>query len=140
MRGSIAASRGRSGRFGGHAFAFTLLVYQFAFFNIILPGHTRGAVTVDGRETGECPLCCACKVHGDHSQNEPTSRDREHCALCDFAAHVTLPPVIHFTLPALGVLHLLPIPPPQTIVLPSLCFAHLCRGPPAGSSASSQLI
>ena len=33
-----------------------LLVYQFLFLNVVLPGHTRGAITTDGKHVAKC--CC----------------------------------------------------------------------------------
>jgi hypothetical protein len=110
-----------------------LLAYHCVFLNVILPGHMRGAVTLDGKHTG-CPMCslCAAAAHADKTgQPIPSQRDRDNCALCNFAARLTfvVPPTLRLT-----DFHLLevlpPVPAPAVVVCPPARIDS-CRGPPA---------
>lgn len=107
-----------------------LLLYQFVFLNVILPGHTRGVVTLDGKHSG-CPFCCCGEKSGKDSHGAPSQRDRDNCALCNFAARLTV--VIS---PSLGLtdFHLLEIlrpAPAPAVVVSAPVRIDCCRGPPA---------
>jgi hypothetical protein len=91
-----------------------LLVFQALWLNVIVPGHTRGIVTLPGSPCAE-GMCDAsrwsacCPGERDHSQKQPISRERAaRCAICSFAARVTPSPVVDFTHPPLRFLHVMP--------------------------------
>ena len=67
-----------------------------------LPGHTRGAITMNAREAGGGDACCApakpvepsCCAD-ESAQNpsaKPTSKDRASCAVCFWAAGLLTTP------------------------------------------------
>jgi hypothetical protein len=114
-------------------------VYQFLFFNVLLPGHNRGSVTVDGKCHGSIFSCCCCcggpeasaavAKHG--SKDAPTSEDRKNCAFCNLAARLAAPDVLHFVMPPIGRLEI--APPVVQAIPPSIeTFpTYLGRAPPA---------
>jgi hypothetical protein len=119
--------------------ATALLLCQFVFLNIIVPGHTRGAVTLDGKHSGDVCCCCggdAPANTNNPSQHTPSKKDRENCAICNFAARVTHAPVLNLKLPELGLLEVLPPPTPAISV--SLAVIPTCheRAPPGLPSIS----
>ena len=112
-----------------------LLVYQALFLNVVLPGHSRGAVTLDGRHTADLKPCCCCGGSGDPSAGHPgpavpSRRDREHCAICQFAAGLSPAPFLHVTLAPAGLLDRLPDPPPDRAVPADPALTYLACGPP----------
>lgn len=114
-----------------------LLLQQAIFFNVIIPGHTRGAITLDGNHSGQSIRACCCEEpeaaesSSNQKKHAPSQRDRQNCAICNFAARVTPPPAISLTLPELGLLSLLPLPPPATVVAADFTPTYYGRGPPA---------
>jgi hypothetical protein len=93
------------------ASVLALVIFELVWLNVIIPGHTRGCVTMPCgcREESSapaaaqaCPLCAAAAEKGSH--HSPTPSDREHCALCFFAAHLSIPPVLDLSAPRLGFL------------------------------------
>ncbi|HWB55107.1 MAG TPA: hypothetical protein VG722_12975 [Tepidisphaeraceae bacterium] len=115
-------------RLRSHPFAATFLLYQFIFFNIFLPVHTRGIVTVEGKYTGACPACC-CEQHSP--KQLPTHRDPNDCEFCHFAARVVPPQIFSIVLPDLGLLELLPVPTPAVACSVHVLSTHPSRGPPS---------
>ena len=109
--------------------AAVLLVYQALFLNVLLPGHTRGAITLDGKHV---PACCCDRDPRPTGRPPavPSQRDRDHCAICQFAAGLT--PVLFFrvTLAAVGLLRRLPVPPRPVVGSLDLIPTYLARGPP----------
>jgi hypothetical protein len=91
-----------------------LLVYQFVFLNIVLPGHTRGAITLSGKSSVAslanlgCPFC----ARPNHPKKSPTRQDQSDCAICHLAARISPPLVIDFTPPRLGLAEILDPPAP----------------------------
>ena len=118
--------------FGGRPAAAVLLVYQAVFLNVFLPGHTRGAITVDGKHAAAC-CCCGGAVQrpaGGHGPAAPSPDDRAHCALCEFAAGLTPDVSFRVTPDELGLLDLLPLPPPAVVCSRDLTPTYLACGPP----------
>ncbi len=84
-------------------FNLFLLAFQFAWFNAILPGHTRGQVAMpdygaassaaspDATVAAEAPSCPLCSGGGKPAKKGDPAR---HCAVCFFAAHLHVPPPI----------------------------------------------
>jgi hypothetical protein len=119
------------------SFASALLVYQFIFFNILLPGHTRGAITLDGKHTLVSVPCCCCGLENPaaksttgKSNGVPSQRDRDCCALCHFAARVLPTQFVGFTLPKMGLLDVLPVSNPDVPVSVDVIHTYQSRGPP----------
>jgi hypothetical protein len=119
-------------------FAMALLLYQVLFFNVFLPGHTRGSITLSGKHTADSsPCCCCCCGHENpdtkksDSKQVPSQRDKEECAICHFAARVLPTPVVSFVLPELGLLETRPLVSPSVPVPADLVRTYLSRGPPA---------
>jgi len=105
-----------------------LLLYEAMFLNVLVPIHTRGAITLDGKSVRSC---CAAHESQKSSQRTPTQKDRENCAICNFAARLSTPPVICWTPPKLGLIQLLPFPPPVVATSTTPHLPYLSRGPPA---------
>jgi hypothetical protein len=106
-----------------------LLVYQAFFLNVLLPGHTRGAITVDGKHTPAACCCCGGKPAGGDPA-VPSQRDRDHCALCQFAGVLTPDPVVQLVIAELGLLDVLPTPAPAVAESRDLVTTYLACGPP----------
>jgi len=92
----------------GRAFRIALLVFQAVWLNVILPGHTRGAVALPGTECSQCEPAQSMDGCCPFEQSPPThSKPANHrdpaanCAICHFAARVTAPPVVDFAPPPL---------------------------------------
>ena len=111
-----------------------LLVFQAFFLNVILPAHTRGAFTLDGKHSTDGPSgCCCCggaAAQPGHGPFTPSQRDKDNCALCQFMAGLSSAPVVTLTLPELGLLTLLPVPPPAVHVARDLQPTYFACGPP----------
>lgn len=119
--------------FARRSLATLLLAYQAFFLNVLLPGHTRGAITLDSRHAARS--CCCCEPGGDAAaakeKGVPTQRDREHCAVCDFAAHLTPPDTFVVRLDPFGLVDRLPPPPPAVAAAIDRIGTYLATGPPA---------
>ena len=113
-----------------------LLAYQALFLNVILPGHTRGAITLDGKHTAA--RCCCCCGSDDRPAGKapavPSQRDREHCAICQFAAGITSVPVLYLKLAEAGLVERLPPPRPSVVVSLDRICTYLACGPPAAQT------
>jgi hypothetical protein len=82
------------------ALYLTLALFQALWLNVVVPGHTRGIVPLPGptRFSTDCALCNACPM----TMNAPVAPEypsKHHaparsggCAICLFAAHLTIPP------------------------------------------------
>ncbi len=109
--------------------AAVLLVYQALFLNVFLPAHTRGAVTLDGRHAAAC--CCEADVpRSGKPPAVPSGRDRDHCAVCQFAAGLTPVLYLRTTLAASALLGRLPLPPPPVTVSLDRIPTYFACGPP----------
>jgi hypothetical protein len=96
------------------AFRVAMLVFQAVWLNAILPGHTRGIVTLPGA-ADDCASCasvapraaggCCATEGGDGRaprEKDPVPPGRAgRCAICHFAARLTIPPVVDLRPPAL---------------------------------------
>lgn len=92
--------RSRAGR-------IAFLVFQAVWLNAILPGHTRGLITLPGTPPGgpschDAPArpvadCCPSSTPSDPGKRPPVDANRlAHCALCHFAARLAVPPPVDF--------------------------------------------
>jgi hypothetical protein len=116
---------------------FTL--FQAFWLNVLLPGHTRGQIVMPGTpaaqaaETGHS--CCEADTApaaapGHKSDGAPTKSRAANCAICAFAAHMTIPPALDLTPRPTDLLCLLPEPRTQSVTTLELVLAYLGRAPP----------
>jgi hypothetical protein len=86
------------------AFRMALLVFQAIWLNAIVPGHTRGVVTLTGSEQRGTTMAAGahcCPAKGSSKNPAAPAKGSGNCAVCYFAARITPPPVIDLTLPPL---------------------------------------
>jgi hypothetical protein len=117
-----------------------LLVFQFFWLNVVLPGHTRGIVTLPGATGCEMADMAGASAHACCSAPRPAKSSRPpgslpakraaQCAICAHSLRITPPPVFDLTPPRAGLLELLP-PPAARVAESSGFFAtYLGRAPP----------
>jgi hypothetical protein len=110
--------------------AFT--VFELIWLNVIIPGHTRGSVTMPccscetHTSADSCPMCAAKKA----GPRTPTPADREHCALCFFAAHLSIPPTIDLSAPKLRFLNYVRPEVAMHLIAREVLVPFDGRGPP----------
>ena len=118
------------------AVRWCFIIFQCVWLNAVLPGHTRGVVTLPGTTDAqasrvEAHACCAGATKSDsHDQRGPTPKQRDRCAVCFFAAHMATPPPALAPPAALGLSEILPVHAPATARSLDHRFAYLGRGPP----------
>ncbi|HSI32139.1 MAG: hypothetical protein ACAI43_23350 [Phycisphaerae bacterium] len=138
---------------------FAFVLYQAFWLNAVVPGHTRGLVTV-GCASCDSPVahagaegqgaschaakpksrCCPKeraaalgeKQAGKDSENKPTSGDRARCAVCFFAAGLTVAPPVDPELERGGLVAVLDVMAPRSPVVEGHRAAYLGRAPPVG--------
>jgi len=117
-----------------------LAAYLFFWFGIVVPGHQRGIVTVDGTpNASEC--CCCCQTSSANQSPSKTPTDSQapgnptnpagHCAICYFAAHLTVPPPVDFSLAPLGLVARVRDAVVKDCVARIVLTPYDGRGPPA---------
>jgi hypothetical protein len=114
--------------------AVFLLAFETIFLNVIVPGHTRGAVTLTGKSEltslGDlgCPLCA--RSDDPSRQKKPSKQDQSECAICHLAVRMFTAPPVDFRLGEIGLLEL--IPPPAADAMPVVAALPIpfSRGPP----------
>jgi hypothetical protein len=121
-------------------FRIALIAFQAAWLNVVLPGHTRGIITVPGyrpaaaaschEQTARSVGCCGAPQRPDGSGDDDRRERERHCAVCHFAAKLTPPPVIDATLAPLARLPLTADLPPQHVHVPPCLLPFDGRGPP----------
>jgi hypothetical protein len=109
------------------ALRISLIAYLLVWFGAIVPGHRRGIVTISSSQD-----CCDCCCHCADAKGTPP-KNASHCAICDFAAHLTLPPVVDFTLPPLCLAERAPNPVVKDLVARIILTPYDGRGPPAAA-------
>jgi hypothetical protein len=89
-------------------FTFALVVFEAFFLNVVIPGHQRGIVQLPGTHSepiATCPFCCDGESPShSRSKSGVPGGPAGTCAICSFAAHLILPPVVDFSLPPLKLL------------------------------------
>jgi hypothetical protein len=114
-------------------FCAFLLAYQCLFLNVVLPGHTRGAITLSGKSSvcslGDlgCPFC----GHSNDPKKSPTRQDQSDCAICHLALRITFELPVDLRLTDLGLLYLTSPLAARTPFLATIVSLPPCRGPPA---------
>jgi hypothetical protein len=117
--------RGRIGR-------IALLIFQALWLNVILPGHTRGIITLPGAACPDLGSSCCARSKATQ-QNGPAKPNRRPgaCAVCFFAARLATPDVVDLTPPPLGLVAVLDVPAVQSMPRAAMPLAFDSRGPPA---------
>jgi hypothetical protein len=114
-------------------FHLALLIFQVVWFNVIVPGHTRGVVQLPHAEQS-CPACCCCCEGAAKTGNQNPATPKNppgNCAICFFAAHLSIPPRIDFSLTRLDFLHRLDAIVKEDRVARIVIYPFDSRGPPA---------
>jgi len=121
------------------------ILFQCVWLNAVLPGHTRGVVTLPGTggdaraagagaaaAAGETHACCsgAAKTTGKNNGTPARKPPTGSCAICFFAAHMATPPPAIDPPAPLGLREILPAHAPATARSFAYPFAYLGRGPP----------
>jgi hypothetical protein len=118
---------------------WTFILFQFVWLNIVTPGHIRGLVTVGNEARSESAKssthgCCHADGPADSSDSSkapaPTDEQKRNCAVCFFAAGLTLPPVFVFEHSLQGEVGRVAIPAPEQIVVRQHAPAFHGRAPP----------
>jgi hypothetical protein len=83
-----------------------LAIFEGFWLNVVVPGHKRGIVQMPGASAGVACPCCCCDQPQNSGQTGGSKKDSPGgpagtCAICNFAAHLSVPPVIDFTPPPL---------------------------------------
>lgn len=92
------------------AFRIAVLLLQAAWFNIVVPGHHRGAVSLPGESCTTCQAeaddCCPdmAPAKPAHPKAPASGDPASHCAICYFAAALSVPPTIDFSPPPMELL------------------------------------
>jgi hypothetical protein len=108
-----------------------LVVFQAAWLNVMVPGHSRGAVVVPGWDrVAQAPSLHGCCPTGPTRDNTPTPGDRAHCAVCFFVAQLSTPPAIDLTPPPLALVEALPPECVQIVHVAATPLPFDGRGPP----------
>jgi hypothetical protein len=113
--------------------AIFLLVFEGIFLNVIIPGHTRGAITLSGKENVGCAAdlgCPFCSPVKKESKQVPSDKDRSECAICNFAALLSVPPVVDFVPPLTGVARAVELAAPARAPLVRVQVVIRDRAPP----------
>jgi hypothetical protein len=113
------------------------ILFQCVWLNAVLPGHTRGVVTLpgtggDARASVETHACCAGAAKMPEKKNDAPARKPAtgDCAICFFAAHMATPPPAIDPPAPLGLREILPVHAPAPARSLDHRFAYLGRGPP----------
>ena len=125
------------------ALRWSFILLQVVWLNVVLPGHTRGVITLPGTECADshgiaaaqqqqsdAHACCHGAAKPTRNDRSPTPRQRAACAVCFFAAHMApAAPVVCDLLP-LGLLEQLELPAQPAAVSIQRPLTCLERGPP----------
>jgi hypothetical protein len=84
------------------------------------------ACCAETSDTASCPRCEAAKG----TSHVPTPTDREHCALCFFAAHLDVPPVLDLSAPKLRFLNYVGAEIAKHLIAREVLVPFDGRGPP----------
>jgi hypothetical protein len=111
-----------------------MLGWLGVWFGVIAPGHQRGIVMLPGTvKPGSC-----CVVRGELVVNKGGQAPAKQtppmpvkgCAICQINATLATPEVIVFHALDLGLVQLLPLPPPVAAPVLALLHVDYSRGPP----------
>jgi len=109
----------------------------FAWTAVIIPGHTRGCISLSSCGLGcgdeiAAERCCTRRgpPSEDHNPKQPPANAVRNCAVCFLAAYLTHSPPPSVVPGPSGFVRAVAPPPAATADVPSPRGAHLIRGPP----------
>jgi hypothetical protein len=111
-------------------FSWPLILFQLIWLNVILPGHTRGLVTIGQSCEAKTGGCCSHKP-ADPASKAPTPDQQKRCAVCAFAAALSTPPAIDLSLDFIGIGRPIVLDRPASASALDLPSANRERAPPA---------
>jgi hypothetical protein len=133
-RPRVSRTRRDAWRFG-RAFRICFIAFQAIWLNAVVPGHTRGVVTL-GCESDACEhtvkphSCCPPAAASKNDKPSPTPEQKARCAVCAFAARVTTPPTVSFVPPRLELLCVADVVAARHVESADLRLTYLGRAPP----------
>ena len=113
------------------SFRITFLAFQVVWLNAVLPGHTRGAVTLDGQLAAEPACHKACGKHEDARGKKQDGGRAKRCAICFHAARLSTAAPIDFTPARLREAGVLDVPAAEGVASVQPLHVYDGRGPPA---------
>ncbi|MEA2710270.1 MAG: hypothetical protein QOF78_2871 [Phycisphaerales bacterium] len=123
------------------ALRWCFILFQCVWLNVVLPGHTRGVVTLagtdesrgDSRSVAARHECCGggASRRGDEKKS-PTPSEKSRCAICFFAANVAPPAPLINPITELRLRQTMPAPAAAVAASVARPVTYLGRGPPLG--------
>jgi hypothetical protein len=110
---------------------FAILIFQALWLNVIVPGHQRGIVQLRGSEKTQPAACPYCTQQQSTPKNGKPLPPEGNCAICFFAAHLSVPPVTDLSLQPLQLLHRLSGETAKNLFSRLISLPFDGRGPPA---------
>src|SRR5688500_18614656 len=112
------------------SFRIAFLAFQVVWLNAVLPGHTRGAVTLDGQAAQSvCQKGCA--QHEQQSGKKEQGERSKRCAICFHAARLSTAAPVDFTPARLLETGLIEVPKAEGVASVQRIHVYDGRGPPA---------
>jgi hypothetical protein len=110
------------------------IAFQAIWLNIIIPGHTRGAMPMIGSACDDV-ACQSAPTQTTHAACEhckiPNAPAKNHgCAICAFAATLATPPPFDLSLPPLALLRSIENARAQPLVAREVLIPFFSCGPP----------
>jgi hypothetical protein len=109
---------------------FAILLFQALWLNVIVPGHQRGIVQLSGSDKSQPAACPFCTPQAPTPKNGKPIPPEGNCAICFFAAHLSVPPVVDLSLQPLRLLHILPGETAENLFSRQIFLPFDGRGPP----------
>ncbi len=118
---------------------WSFILFQVFWLNIFIPGHIRGAITVNGSEDDCClpkqvqvvaDSCCA-PVDKPVKGDQPTQDQKNRCAICYMVKGYSFPVIFTFDLEFTGNSHQRFAEYVSQIQETEFSFPYFPAGPPA---------
>lgn len=102
------------------------IAFQIVWLNVIVPGHTRGAIPIPGAdcEARGVKACC------QETKHRPVSPKPHGCAICYFAATLSTPPAIVCAPPPLLPSALVEVHRARSLIARRVVLPFYICGPP----------
>jgi hypothetical protein len=107
----------------------SLLLFQALWLNVIIPGHTRGALTLPSTSSSAASCCSHRDVDQKNAPAKP-AKDASRCAICFFAARLSLPDTIDLTPPPLKLVTVIDAPKVRSLDVATPPAPFHGRAPP----------
>lgn len=119
---------------GRRAIKFALLLFQAMWLLLVLPGHTRGAISWTRLSGGSEPDSHSCCDADDDApatpDGEPTREQKKNCAVCYYAAGLTPVPMLDIFVLDSGLLEIIPVLAAPTQPEQAHRLTYYACGPP----------